>query len=136
MSDCPHCNQQNALAAQAGQGDHVPDFATHGFAEPAPAAAAMASPDVHAAVAAQLANVQALKLSVCVGASYNPSTNRICFQIPIYGNFCVTSPVHIPVGGQLKVCAQTCGSFIPTGLKATIYLNGNPIFNVTLFGIC
>ena len=83
-----------------------------------------------------LTNVEALNLSVCVGASYDQSNNQICFNIPIYGNFCVTSPVHIPVGGAIKACAQTCGSIIPTGLKATLYLNNNPILTVTLFGFC
>ncbi len=84
----------------------------------------------------QLEGVLALKLSACVGASYDPNTNKICFTIPIYGNYCITPPISIPVGGQLKVCAQTCGSLIPTGLKATVYLNGESIFTTVLFGSC
>jgi len=84
----------------------------------------------------QLENVQALKLSVCVSASYNTSTNKICFTIPIYGDYCINSPIPIPVGGELKACAQTCGSIIPTGLKATIYLQGAPIYTVVLWGDC
>ncbi|CAN7669957.1 MULTISPECIES: hypothetical protein [unclassified Acidovorax] len=128
MSDC-NCNQNNANDNSA----QVPNFAEAGFAEGNSHAQAL---QANAGVAAQLEGVHALKLSVCVGASYNASTNKICFTIPIYGNYCVTSPVHIPVGGQIKVCAQTCGSFIPTGLKATIYLNGSVIANVTLFGAC
>ena len=81
-------------------------------------------------------SVLALGLSVCVGASYNPSTNKICFTIPIYGDYCITSPIQIPVGGQLKACAKTCGSFIPTGLKATLYLDDKEITTVVLFGSC
>jgi hypothetical protein len=83
-----------------------------------------------------LEGVQALKLSACVGASYDSNTNSICFQIPIYGNFCIPSPVHIPVGADLKACAETCGSFIPTGLKVTLSLNGNPIVTKVVWGSC
>ena len=39
-----------------------------------------------------------------------------------------------PGGGDIQACVQTCGSLIPTGLKATVYLNGSPIITVTLFG--
>lgn len=138
MSDC-NCNQSGANANATASADtntaaHVPNFAAVGFAEGAQHASALQSQAGGGAV--HLEGVEALKLSVCVGASYNPATNKICFTIPIYGNYCVNSPFHIPVGGQLKVCAQTCGSFIPTGLKATVYLNGKVIANVTLFGIC
>jgi len=105
----------------------VPDFTVTGF-DPKPRALESAH--------AQLADIKALKLSVCVGASYNPSTNKICFNIPIYGDLCVDSPIPIPVGGDLKACAETCGSFIPTGLKVTIYLNGNSIFSGTVIGSC
>jgi hypothetical protein len=80
--------------------------------------------------------VQALQLQVCVGASYNPSTNQICFSVPIYGDLCIASPFPIPVGGALKACASTCGSIFPTGLKVTIYLNGNPIWSGTVVGSC
>lgn len=99
-------------------------------------AAGAAGADRLAQAHAAIPDLKALKLSVCVGGSYNPSTNQICFTIPIYGDYCVTSPVQIPVGGSIKVCAETCGSFIPTGLKATIYLNGNVLFSTTLFGFC
>lgn len=112
---------------------HVPDFSTVGFtASGAGAAGGDRMVQAHAAVP----DLKALKLSVCVGGSYNPSTNQICFTIPIYGDLCVTSPVPIPIGGSIKVCAETCGSFIPTGLKATIYLNGNVLFSTTVFGFC
>lgn len=114
--------------------EHVPDFTAAGFS-------AAAAPDVQAEVTrfgaqADLAGVQALALSVCVGASYNPQTHQVCFNIPVYGNFCVKLPISIPVGGAIKVCAQTCGSIIPTGLKATIYVNGSAVKTIVLFGFC
>lgn len=114
--------------------DHVPDFTAAGFT-------GAAAPDAQAEVTrfgaqADLGGVQALALSVCVGASYNPQTHQVCFNIPIYGNFCVKLPISIPVGGSIKVCAQTCGSFIPTGLKATIYVNGSAVKTIILFGFC
>lgn len=115
----------------SGTGAHVPDFSTVGFG-----ATAGASADRLAQAHAAVPDLKALKLSVCVGGSYNPTTNQICFTIPIYGDLCVTSPVPIPVGGSIKVCAETCGSFIPTGLKATIYLNDAVLFSVTVFGFC
>jgi len=105
----------------------VPDFSVVGFAEGRKGVV-----EAHA----RLTGLRALRLSVCVGASYNPATNQICFTIPIYGDFCVTSPVQIPIGGDLKACAETCGPIIPTGLKVTIYLNGNPIFSDTIVGNC
>ncbi|BFO55351.1 hypothetical protein [Acidovorax sacchari] len=127
MSDC-NCNSQNNGNQGGG---HVPNYGVTGFAA-APQNVAPAAPSVN------LEGVHALKLSVCVGGSYNQSTNQICFTIPIYGNLCFTSPIHIPVSAQIKVCAETCGSFIPTGLRATVYLNGSsqPSFTVTVFGIC
>lgn len=105
----------------------VPDFTVKGFDGESSSLAA-----AHA----QLKDVKALKLSVCVSASYNPSTNKICFNIPIYGDFCITSPVSIPIGGELKACAETCGSLIPTGLKVTVYLNGTAIWSGTVVGSC
>jgi len=118
MSDCT-CKDQNKSASS----EHVADYSVVGFA-------AKAGSPPH------LEGVLALRLSVCVGASYNQATNKICFTIPVYGDYCLTSPVSIPVSGQLKVCAETCGSFIPTGLKATVYLNGAVLFTATLFGAC
>jgi hypothetical protein len=105
----------------------VPDFTVTGFDKSRTGVA-----EAHA----KLKDVRALKLSVCVGASYNPTTNQICFSIPIYGDLCVTSPISIPIDGDLKACAETCGSFIPTGVKVTIYLNGNSIFSGTVVGSC
>lgn len=85
---------------------------------------------------AQLPGLKALQLQACVEASYDSASNQICFTAPIYGHHCVTSPIQIPFGGDLKACIQTCGSLLPTGVKATIYLNNNPIFTVTIFGFC
>jgi hypothetical protein len=117
MSNCT-CNQSNAAP--------VPDYSSHGFnAGDAPGATVRLSADV-----------LALKLSACVQASYDPSTNQICFQVPIYGNYCISSPIPIPVGGQLKACVETCGSIIPSGLKVTIYVNGSAVFTRTLWGSC
>jgi hypothetical protein len=117
---CPSTNP-------SGSAGTVPDFTVTGFSHDGNRLT-----DAHA----KLKDLKAMKLSVCVGASYNPSTNQICFSIPIYGDFCVNSPVHIPVGGELKVCAETCGSFIPTGVKATVYLNGAVVFTTTIVGSC
>lgn len=118
---------ENKTGASGGD---VPDFETQGFTARAGAA------DTLAAAHAKIANLKALKLSVCVGGGYNPATNKVCFSIPIYGDLRVTSPVHIPVGGAIKVCAETCGSIIPTGLRATVYVNNTKVFSVTVFGPC
>lgn len=118
MSDCTCKEHKNS-----DSNEHVPDYSTVGFAATATSSA-------------KLDGVLALRMSVCVGASYNQATNQICFTIPVYGDYCLTSPITIPVSGQLKVCAETCGSFIPTGLKATVYLNGTVLFTANLFGIC
>ena len=123
MSDCK-C-KDNPGAAEA----HVPDFSVVGFSAVAGAGAGAPGAAVHE-------GVKALKLSACVSASYNAGTNQICFTVPIYGNYCVASPVPIPVGATLKACVETCGSFIPHGLQATMYLNNNPIFTATLWGTC
>lgn len=104
----------------------VPHFTVAGFAKAAPSV--VAHP--------QMAGVNALNLSTCVNASYNTSTNQICFTIPVYGNFCIPSPIPIPVGGSLEACAQSCGSIFPTGVKVTIYLNGSAIYSGTIVGSC
>lgn len=123
----PHYEESIMCSCQENNsGEHVPNFAATGF-------------DGGVSVqggSVQLEGVEALKLSVCVSASYNPANRQLCFTIPIYGNYCITLPVPIPVGGQIKVCAQTCGSLIPTGLKATVYANNTPIYSITLWGKC
>jgi hypothetical protein len=110
----------------------VPDFETVGFGG-AGGAQANALTEAHAA----LGDVRALALSVCVGASYDSGTNKICFTIPIYGPLCVTSPIRLPGNPSLKACAQTCG-IIPHGVKASIYLNNNPtpFWSGTVVGFC
>ena len=119
------CNEGKQSAADAP----VPDFSVVGF-DSSRTSTSLA--EAHA----KIKDLLALRLQVCVGASYDPATNRICFTVPVYGDLCVTSPVHIPVGGSLKACAETCGPIIPTGLKVTIYLNGNQVFSGTLVGFC
>lgn len=118
MSDCT-CKEHNKLASC----EHIPDYTTVGFGVTAD------SPPT-------FEGVLALRMSVCVGASYNQATNKICFTLPVFGDYCVNSPISIPISGQLKVCAETCGTFMPTGLKATIYLNGSVLLTVMLFGLC
>jgi len=118
MSNCK-CQGTGTNEAQ------VADFSTVGF-----------NADANAPSVAALEGVHALQLSVCVSASYNAGTNQICFAVPIYGNFCVTSPVPIPVSAALKACVQTCGSFLPHGLQCTLYLNGSAIVSKTLWGTC
>ena len=122
-TNCPTCQAANA---NANSTEPVANFTVTGVG-----ANSRAVPYIP-----ELAGVQALGLSVCVVASYDSTTNQICFTIPIYGNYCVTSPVQIPIGAAIKACAQTCGSFIPTGLKATVYLNDTVIFTTVLFGSC
>jgi hypothetical protein len=131
MSDC-NCNSQNNGAQGDNQaGAHVPNYALTGF-QAAPQNNSQPMPRLN------VEGVEALRLSVCVGGSYDQGTNKICFTIPIYGNLCFTSPIHIPISAQIKVCAETCGRMIPTGLKATVYLNGSstPSFSVTVLGFC
>lgn len=111
------CTCQNNAAGEA-----VPDFTAAGFRGAS-------------AVQSQHEGVQALDMSFCVAAS-TEAGNQICFTVPIYGKFCITSPIPIPPNAQLKACGQTCGSFIPTGVKVTVYLNGNPIFTKVVWGVC
>jgi hypothetical protein len=128
MTNCPQCAQ----VAAASAADHVPDFQTHGFAAASSAPASGPSADAQAHTATALA----MFLSACVSASYDPASRKVCFSVPIYGPFCLTLPVPIPVGGQLKACVQTCGAILPTGLKVSIYANNTVIFTTTLWGTC
>lgn len=82
-------------------------------------------------------DVLALDLKVCVSAALKDG--KICFTLPIYGDFCITPPIKIPASGKISVCAQTCSKlFVPTGVKASIYINDdrNPAFSLTLMGLC
>ncbi len=95
--------------------------------------------DVLTQAHAALGDVRAMAFSVCVGASYNSGTNQICFSIPIYGQVCVTSPIPIPGSPSISACAQTCGgTFLPTGVQVSVYLNGSttPIYTGTPIGHC
>lgn len=131
MSD--DASNAGSSASNASTGAHLPHFSSVGFGGAGGGGGAAANPlaEAHANL-----DLKALNLQSCVGASYDPATNQICFTVPIYGHFCIDSPVHIPVGGELQACVATCGSFIPTGVKATIYLNGSPVISVTLIGFC
>jgi len=111
------CSCQGETSAQ-----HVSDFTVTGFS-------GAGAPNV------QLDGVQALDLSFCVAAS-TQAGNQICFTVPIYGKFCVTSPIPIPPGAEIKACGETCGRIIPTGLKVTLYLNGNAILTRVVWGSC
>lgn len=86
------------------QNNEVPNFTQVGFdkASQQPLALEVKPPPNLTAE-----GVEALALSACVGASYDKSSNKICFKIPIYGDICIVSPIPIPVGGSLKACAQT-----------------------------
>lgn len=117
------CNDTNETDS-----NHVRDFTATGFGDSGSSRMAQAH--------AEYPDLQALKFSVCVRASYDPSTGKICFTFPIYGQVCIKSPVPIPVGATLKACAETCGPLIPTGLKVSIYLNGNRIWSGVVYGDC
>jgi hypothetical protein len=103
--------------------DPVPNFAAVGF-ETKSTPAQLALP-----------GVQALAISACVSATYNPSTGEICIHFPVIGNICFKIPIPLPPG-ELKVCASTCGPFIPTGLKASVYVNNIVIFTGVIWGHC
>lgn len=118
--------------ANENTGEHVPDFSVVGFTSGAAGAAGDRLVQAHA----EVPDLKALKLAACVGASYNSSTNQICFSVPIYGNVCITSPISIPVSAEIRACVETCGRLIPTGLKGTIYVNGGPIWSGTIIGSC
>ena|ERR1700723_432317 len=104
-------------------GDHIPNFSAVGFVSNA------------APTQLALSGVHALAISACVGGSYNPATHQICINFPVIGNICFTSPIPLP-GGEIKVCGSTCGTIIPTGLKATVYVNNVPIVTLVIWGVC
>jgi hypothetical protein len=121
MCGCQKTGAQNTHAL-------VPNFAA--------AAAGGEDTDLLARGHATLTDVKYLALQTCVSATYSSGTNQICFSIPIYGNVCFTPPVSIPVNASISACAQTCTHWgIPTGLQATVYLNGTAIWSKT-FGSC
>ncbi|ADX45942.1 hypothetical protein Acav_2028 [Paracidovorax avenae ATCC 19860] len=122
MSDC-NCNQTKA----SGGDEHLPNFAVAGFSD-------AASADNFDNLRAQLPDVDALRIQVCVGASYDPATRKVCVQVPVLGKICFTLPIPIPVGAQLKACVDTCG-IIPCGAKITVFLNGAAIYTYK-FGCC
>lgn len=120
--------------------DVIPDYTKVGF-ETQPANANLTSENniTVEGLKSQLnsAGVQALNLQACVSASYDPTTNKICFSFPIIGQICFPSPISIPVGATLKVCGDLCTSWgIPTGLKITLYLNDNSVWSGVVWGSC
>lgn len=109
--------------SEASGASEVPDFTSAGFTA---SSEVSAQADTFNAALTTLQDVEALAISGCVTASV--SGRNICFTIPIFGRFCFPSPVPIPVNASVKACFQTCGSFIPTGFKVTIYINGRAVF--------
>jgi hypothetical protein len=122
---------ENVDAADLGD---VPDYELLGFEENLNQF--VVNPEQIAEVNSTLQDVKALNLKVCVGAKYDKSKKTVCFNVPIYGNLCVKVGISIPINAQIKVCAETCGRFIPTGLKATIYVNNNKIWSGKVVGSC
>src|ERR1700755_61078 len=114
MSNC-NCKNQDQTSTVS-----VPDFAVVGFTGATAVAGQAKMPALDGGLALQRA--------VCAGASYNSGTNQICFTVPVYGDFCVTSPITIPASAAVKACVETCGSIIPTGLRASIYVNNQLLF--------
>ncbi|WP_284410264.1 hypothetical protein [Acidovorax sp. SUPP3334] len=120
MSDC-NCNQNNVQSNS--NAEHVPNFAVAGFD-----GEHTANFD---AIASAFEGVDAAQIKACVSATYDPATKKLCFKLPIIGHFCITLPIPVPFGADLKVCAQTCG-IIPRGAKITVYLNGHAIYSTTV----
>lgn len=114
------CQSQAANVAAAA---HVTDFSAAGFTDDD--AVAMPSFD----------GIQAALIKFCAAASVD-SSGKVCFKAPVFGPICVKLPIPIPVNADIKACGETCGSFIPTGLKVTIYLNGSPVFTKVVVGSC
>jgi len=105
--------------------NHVADFTVTGFA---PAVGA-------SEFQAQLPNIQALNIKFCATGSYNSQTHQLCVDVPVIGTKCISVSLPIP-GGNVKVCGETCGTFIPTGVKVTVYFNNNPIWSGVIWGSC
>jgi hypothetical protein len=118
------CNCENQTASTEAAHPHVTDFSVAGFAN-TEAASSMPSFDGYMAAA----------IKFCAAASTQPG-NKVCFTAPVFGSLCITLPIPIPAGASVKACGETCGSFIPTGLKVTIYLNNAPVFTKVVVGSC
>ena len=105
----------------------VPNFTAVGFGVQA------VEPMESKPLLVNLANHETAQISGCITASYNPTTNQICLELPVFGNKCIESPVHIPINANLQACYQTCSFLL--GVKVTIRLGGNEIWSGT-FGRC
>ena len=83
-------------------------------------------------------STEAAKITVCVKAEYN--NGKICVHFPIVGPICFSVPVSIPGGASVKVCMESCGFRFGMppfdGIKATVYLQGNPIWSGVIWGSC
>src|SRR5471032_1830 len=129
MSDCNCKNTET-----------IPDFTKEGFSgkqgplQTSLVTATHTVPSLHQQLADQ--GVLALDVSACVSASYDGS--KICLTFPIIGNICFNAPINIPVGAVLKACGTVCTKWgvIPEGLKITLYLNNNPVWNGVVWGSC
>lgn len=121
MCDCNN-KDTNTLVS----GSTVPDFTVTGFVPQQLQQGSLQNVS---------ADVLALDLKVCVKASIQ--NGQICFDLPYFGRQCVSIPAGIPIPdlGSLKACAATCGSFVPTGAKVTIYYNDMALFSYSI-GFC
>lgn len=109
--------------------NQVPDFTVTGFAAQGGGASEFQ---------ALLPNALALAIKFCVKGSYNQQTHQLCVDIPVIGTKCITIPLSIPISASIKVCGETCGSFIPHGVKVSVYIdsNPNPIWSGVIWGTC
>jgi hypothetical protein len=117
------CSEEKTVS----DGGLVPHFTVVGFGNTPRAA------DSFTAAVSALQRVEAMRLSACVGATY--SNGKVCFNVPIFGDVCVSVPLSVPVHADLKACVETCGIF-PTGVKGTIYLNGTAVWSGRVIGSC
>ena len=65
-----------------------------------PTSRSPASRGAHAANV-QLEGVHALGMSFCVAAA-TEAGNQICFSVPVFGKYCVTSPIPHPAGRRAQ----------------------------------
>lgn len=117
------CNDCNQTATSVVNHGHVEDFSTSGF-----------STNQAVTSMPRFDGYTAALIKFCAGASV--SGNQVCFEAPVFGRICVPLPIPIPVGASVKACGETCGSFIPTGLKVTIYINNAPVYTKVVVGSC
>lgn len=109
----------------------VSDFTTEGFESSETSKAATQLNAAHS----EMDDLLALQMSACVGAHIKDG--KLCFTIPIYGDFCINLPFKLPVDANVKVCVETCTKWVvPTGVRYTAYYNDKSIMSGTLIGAC